>query len=69
MTESKPRKWKPVDALGDGWKQLHDQGITVLVDTWLEQVAEMKERGDYDPFVATLRHQGKSHASVDRAWP
>jgi Fic family protein len=57
MTESKPRKWKPVDALGDGWKQLHDQGITVLVDTWLEQVAEMKERGDYDPFVAKLRRE------------
>ena len=57
MNALKPRKWKPVDTLNTDWKPLHDQGIAVLVGVWQDQVAELKDKGDYDSFVAKLRRE------------
>lgn len=57
MSAVKPRKWKPVESLLNGWKELEDPGIAALVRVWNEQVSELQGKAIYKTFVDKLRRE------------
>jgi len=57
MTGEKPRKWKPVEPLTSGWRQLEDPGIAALVGVWNEQASELQGKEIYETFLAKLRRE------------